>query len=606
MPTDTQVNDLKINVLTEAQYEQIQSPSSTELYLVPEVVDTTPTSGSTNPITSGGVYAALQNIPEQEQSDWSETDNTDPAFIKNKPTIPTVPTHRTINHEQITDSSLGDANLHDGFYFPNAYQDYDGNWYGAVVIGDQVWLGENLRTKHLPDGTEITSGNPSTTALHYKDYTSHSLPVEKRGLLYSYAVTASIAPQGWKFPSESEFAAMAEYLDKQTRYSSAVAKAMAATSGWTSSETTNAVGNDQTLNNASGFNMYPSGKVNASGSFVDEETSTIWASTNKGVYIYAGSVVYYSTSYAAGSWSLAIRLLSTMTPIQFRDWYVNQYGSLQHNIFNVQAGQDLEIIPNKLPYGYEELEYLESSGTQYINTGVYLGINSTVFISATVQGKGDIGMVYSFDQDYYGSYMQDNGSMFKAANLGTNSSNSLVKTNVSSRWTSTASGFTSIHTIGEETSSEYTSTRSYGLNNYITLFKAAAWDAANSYWSGRIYRCSISKNNTLVRNLIPAKRTSDNVLGLYDTVSNTLLTNAGTGTFIAGPVVAIGGKDTIVFTNESGYAILPSKSGNSGKVLAVNNTETDVEWVRPVTVYSGSSEPSASLGEDGDIFILAS
>ena len=85
MPTDTQVNDLKINVLSEAQYEQIQSPSTTELYLVPETVDTTPTSGSTNPITSGGVYNALQNIPEQEQSDWNETDATDPAYIKNKP-----------------------------------------------------------------------------------------------------------------------------------------------------------------------------------------------------------------------------------------------------------------------------------------------------------------------------------------------------------------------------------------------------------------------------------------------------------------------------------------------------------------------------------------
>lgn len=64
MPTDTQVNDLKINVLSEAQYEQIQSPSSTELYLVPEVVDTTPTSESTNTITSGGVYNALQSLPE--------------------------------------------------------------------------------------------------------------------------------------------------------------------------------------------------------------------------------------------------------------------------------------------------------------------------------------------------------------------------------------------------------------------------------------------------------------------------------------------------------------------------------------------------------------
>ena len=60
MPTDTNVNNLVINKLTKAQYDAIQSPSETELYLVEESIDTTPTSGSENAITSGGVYSALQ------------------------------------------------------------------------------------------------------------------------------------------------------------------------------------------------------------------------------------------------------------------------------------------------------------------------------------------------------------------------------------------------------------------------------------------------------------------------------------------------------------------------------------------------------------------
>lgn len=40
------------------------------------------------------VYEAFQDIPEfvQKQSDWNETDNTKVAYIKNKPTIPVVPT----------------------------------------------------------------------------------------------------------------------------------------------------------------------------------------------------------------------------------------------------------------------------------------------------------------------------------------------------------------------------------------------------------------------------------------------------------------------------------------------------------------------------------
>jgi hypothetical protein len=60
MATDITVSNLIINKLTKAQYDEIQSPSETELYLVEESVDTTPTSGSSNLISSGGVYTALQ------------------------------------------------------------------------------------------------------------------------------------------------------------------------------------------------------------------------------------------------------------------------------------------------------------------------------------------------------------------------------------------------------------------------------------------------------------------------------------------------------------------------------------------------------------------
>lgn len=61
MATDTTVNNLIINKLTKAQYETIASPSDTELYLVPDEIDNVPTSGSDNPVKSGGVYTALGN-----------------------------------------------------------------------------------------------------------------------------------------------------------------------------------------------------------------------------------------------------------------------------------------------------------------------------------------------------------------------------------------------------------------------------------------------------------------------------------------------------------------------------------------------------------------
>jgi hypothetical protein len=59
MPTDTVVNNLVINKLTKAQYDNITHKSDTELYLVPDEIDTIPTQNSENCVTSGGVYTAL-------------------------------------------------------------------------------------------------------------------------------------------------------------------------------------------------------------------------------------------------------------------------------------------------------------------------------------------------------------------------------------------------------------------------------------------------------------------------------------------------------------------------------------------------------------------
>jgi hypothetical protein len=87
MATDTTVNNLIINKLTKAQYDAIESPSETELYLVPDEIDTTPTSGSENPVTSGGVYTALSGKADSSSlstvaTSGSYTDLSDKPVLK--------------------------------------------------------------------------------------------------------------------------------------------------------------------------------------------------------------------------------------------------------------------------------------------------------------------------------------------------------------------------------------------------------------------------------------------------------------------------------------------------------------------------------------------
>ena len=74
MSTSTSVSSLKIHVLTKAQYDEIQNPSDTELYLVPDTIDSSPTSNSGNPVSSGGVYTALSG--KADKSEMSVVDGT--------------------------------------------------------------------------------------------------------------------------------------------------------------------------------------------------------------------------------------------------------------------------------------------------------------------------------------------------------------------------------------------------------------------------------------------------------------------------------------------------------------------------------------------------
>lgn len=53
----------------------------------------------------------------------------------------------------------------------------------------------------------------------------------------------------------------------------------------------------------------------------------------------------------------------------------------------------------------------------------------------------------------------------------------------------------------------------------------------------RVYRYKEWADGTLIADLYPARRLSDDVLGMYDIVNNRFATNQGTGTFIAGPDV---------------------------------------------------------------------
>ncbi len=111
--------------------------------------------------------------------------------------------------------------------------DYDGNKYKTVLIGNQCWMAENLKTTHYSDGTPLVngdmigdiSGNP--TAAYFWNYDGIQAYTKIYGLLYTWAATMNgaassnavpsgvqgVCPADWHLPSMAEWDTLATYIN---------------------------------------------------------------------------------------------------------------------------------------------------------------------------------------------------------------------------------------------------------------------------------------------------------------------------------------------------------------------------------------------------------
>ena len=213
--------------------------------------------------------------------------------------------------------------------------------------------------------------------------------------------------------------------------------------------------------------------------------------------------------------------------------------------------------------GFERIEYLQASGTQYIDTG-YIHDNST---------KVDMRIKFdSVSQDYQSFYGARNSktdtekgfslwlnyakfrSAFgaSAANIDshtvTTSTIYDIHLDKSGACTATPEGGTAI-ALGSATQGDSLAYTDYlfAINQYVVTAAYTGWKA-DFLTRAKLYSCKIYSGTALVRDFIPVRRTSDGVLGLLDLAHGTFYTNAGTGSFSAGETIVdvVGGELHVV------------------------------------------------------------
>lgn len=194
-----------------------------------------------------------------------------------------------------------------------------------------------------------------------------------------------------------------------------------------------------------------------------------------------------------------------------------------------------------LPYEYQEVEYIEGSGTQYIDIG-FDGSNNATFVldmqlnnttaDEQLMGKswysnGGFAIGYAKNASASQFLAQIGHSLIPNGTLDTNRHKLSLTIANGSSVTFDADGVKAYDTVTYSTSSQSMSlfARKNYINNRVSV---------NEYVSGKLYSCQVYDNNVLIRNLIPCYRRTDNVVGMYDKVNDTFYTNNGSGSFSKG------------------------------------------------------------------------
>ena len=209
---------------------------------------------------------------------------------------------------------------------------------------------------------------------------------------------------------------------------------------------------------------------------------------------------------------------------------------------------DQTAYGDMLPSGYTRLEYIESTGTQYIDTGYMVtnesGIKIVVDDTATNSPRATTASYFvgaSLQGSYMGYFTRVNSGQLVSV-WGWNGEGSLGNNIASTHSTVYINYMNDRKFIYNNGIRDYVRTNDLPTlmtaDGSLYLFNTSKGGAV--YRSiGKMYSAQITENETIIHNFVPAKRNSDDVIGMYDTVSGQFFTNAATSgdDFSAGPPV---------------------------------------------------------------------
>ena len=155
-------------------------------------------------------------------------------------------------------------------------KDIDGNEYRTVMMGEECWMRENLRTIHYADGREIVptpqapNNDPQNITRYGQLYTWFSVLDNAEPTEETDGRVQGPCPDGWHVPANFEWMGVEDFVGYKDYYRCGtdvnnVAKAMVSKEGWQFDFLTKGaeccIIEDVSTNNATGFSVLPAGSV---------------------------------------------------------------------------------------------------------------------------------------------------------------------------------------------------------------------------------------------------------------------------------------------------------------------------------------------------------
>ena len=245
-----------------------------------------------------------------------------------------------------------------------------------------------------------------------------------------------------------------------------------------------------------------------------------------------------------------------------------------------------------LPYD-AEVEYLESSGTQYIDTGITCNTDTDVLqvtfsISSFVSFCGVAGYrVGASDHNFAIGYNQDNAMSADCNNSNYANSRAQISDAVANTdYTIIISRQGRYIYKGDSLVDSNTSTSDIFITGDIYIF---AVNGIQNYSQIRVKSVQIERNGVTIMDLMPVRKSNTGYL--YDKVSGRLFGNQGTGDFIVGPDYNPFAYQYLTFIPVEDAVFSWAERATSGHLeYSINGGQT---WV---TIADGESTPTITAG----------